>query len=190
MLQAQSYETGFNAAEFQKTVDAAKAIKTELAELTAKAGKGDREAAIALLQREIDLNRIGAADAKKKVAELKIDGDVKKAIGVKLAKSEVSELVGKIRGQDDKENIAKAADALLVMVNEGRIPEEGREQFNMWMVLFLHGQATKNVDMLTKALAGADGMNPKNPRFIDAIKKALEEAKADGDKKEEGKDGK
>lgn len=187
MLQAQSYETGFNAAEFQKTVDAAKAIKAELAELTAKAGKGDRDAAIALLQKEIDLNRIGAADAKKKVVELKIDGEARKAIDSKLAKAEVMEIVGQIKGPDD---MAKAGEALAVMLQEGRVPPEGQEQFYMWQVLFRHGQTTKNAELLGKVLAGVEGMSRKNQRFIDMIKKTIEEVQAGGDKKEEGKDGK
>ena len=148
-------------------------------DLTAKAAKGDKDAASSLLLADLYLSKVKFEEAKTRLEALKdLPADRKKIIEVAMLDLEIKSIFENAgTGEDAREIVGTK---LLAMKKAGRIPTSGMAQ-RFWGTLMGHAENTKNADLFEEGAKHLKKILGDNPRFerlwkrVDATLKKLRE---------------
>jgi hypothetical protein len=175
--------------DFTAALDAAVKAKADVAELSAKAAKGEEGAKLELLRKELELGHLTHAAAQERVRSLgELDPETTKDLAGRLAAVEFSELEVTVK---DQESLAAASKEIYAMAKAGRIPSGRDAAVGFWQAVLSYGSANSDPEAFELALKKMEELLSGDPRwkaFHDRMSQRLEELKAGAGKQEAGQE--
>lgn len=144
---------------FSKTAEEARAFLA----LRTKAGTGDREAQIDLFFRQLELGHLSAAEARRRLEELKeLPPERRQQATDRIVELEIDEIVAEVT--QDKKSRIEAGRKFAEMNRAGRVPK-GEEYFQAYWILILdYAESVPDAGLFEKGLTTLREKYGSNPQ--------------------------
>lgn len=153
----------------------------ELRKLRKKADKGDRDAAIELFRRELELARVGHAEAQKRLAALgKLEGERGDKLRSQVANLEASTLMADVTG--DVATQIVAGEKLAAMFQAGHKPDDRSLLLSSWFLISVYAEKKGNAKLFADAVKAFRDTPGIRQAFLDQLEQRLEKLKKKGAK--------
>jgi hypothetical protein len=147
-----------------KTAEEAKAF----IDLKAKADAGDKEAQVELFFKQLELNHLTAAAARRRLDEMKdLPANRRQEAADRIVDLEIDEIVGEVT--QDKNTRIEAGRKFAEMNKAGRVPKSEEYFQAYWILMLDYAESVPDAGLFEKALGALKekyGSNPQAATFF------------------------